>query len=334
LTGCSNSQDYRNISQTVFSVCSFILPKSNLELGPIDDGSYQHVILRQHHLDIVRVVAIAASTGVLITTPFLLLVAYLSYVLIRYLISDLRYLPEEMAWSYLDFLVRPWKWDKQGSTDSWFYFRDFQNGSKEWNRVRKFFDTYLDGSVYEIEAIKSVYNPNLTTSFLSTWNTRNARREKDIFKVELDDKDPRYREREYVADCFKKRVEKMSWNQGKEGNWIVPVVHGTAFPSAISICESGFAALGTTDSGFFGKGIYFTTYAFYSIYYIKDHNAPALIISWVLPGTFLPFNPSMWKYSSLVILFLIHGGFRVHLRHLLKPSHMGHVVLLPSSMNQ
>jgi len=35
----------------------------------------------------------------------------------------------------------------------------------------------------------------------------------------------------------------------------VPLFHGTNYAVALEICENGFAALQTTDVGFFGKGI-------------------------------------------------------------------------------
>lgn len=55
----------------------------------------------------------------------------------------------------------------------------------------------------------------------------------------------------------------------KIGNWIVPVLHGTNIDSAMSICQQGFAALGKTDGGWYGKGIYFTTYACNTLHYLK-----------------------------------------------------------------
>lgn len=71
------------------------------------------------------------------------------------------------------------------------------------------------------------------------------------FKVKYEDP---IEEREFVADCFREKVERMDWNINKEGNWIVPVLHGTSLGNALSICQRGFAALGTTDDGWYGKG--------------------------------------------------------------------------------
>jgi hypothetical protein len=48
---------------------------------------------------------------------------------------------------------------------------------------------------------------------------------------------------------------------------ILPVIHGTALATAWKICATGFANLSCLDDGFFGKGIYFTTYALYALPY-------------------------------------------------------------------
>jgi len=59
-------------------------------------------------------------------------------------------------------------------------------------------------------------------------------------------------------------------------------------PTAYSICETGFAALSSLDDGWYGKGIYFTSYAVYTVPYISRQKAPVIIVSWVLPGNVYP----------------------------------------------
>jgi hypothetical protein len=56
-----------------------------------------------------------------------------------------------------------------------------------------------------------------------------------------------------------------------------------------------FANLSSLDDGFYGKGIYFTTHAPYSISYVSNRRDPAMIISWILPGNCFPgrsYSPS------------------------------------------
>jgi hypothetical protein len=179
----------------------------------------------------------------------------------RYILSDVRSLPDEMAWSYLDYLARPWTWERQGSGRAWFHFRELQRGGNKWKRVVKLFNTYLDGKKFKVETITAIYNPNLITAFLGTWNTRDcdSRRHQKYEQGQgvsipevLDD--PHVDERKFVSKCFRQRVKKMKWNEENYGNWIVPVAHGTSVPNAMSICQRGFAALGRTDGGWFGKG--------------------------------------------------------------------------------
>jgi hypothetical protein len=46
--------------------------------------------------------------------------------------------------------------------------------------------------------------------------------------------------------------------------------------------------LSIIDAGFYGKGIYFSTTAIYTLPYFGTRKNPALIISWLLPGNVYP----------------------------------------------
>lgn len=118
----------------------------------------------------------------------------------------------------------------------------------------KLFQKFLGGSDIKIESIISVYNPNLITSFVSAWNTRDSRKNHKLFTVPMGEEEDSFRQRQEVSNCFKKRVSTMTWNNNNEGNWIVPVLHGTSYGAAMSICQRGFAALGKNDEGWYGKG--------------------------------------------------------------------------------
>jgi len=85
----------------------------------------------------------------------------------------------------------------------------------------------------------------------------------------------------------KKKVSSFSWNKDNKVP-ILAAVHGTGLNIAKSIAKTGFAALASLDSGFYGKGIYFSTCSLYSLPYATLHPAPTLIISYVVPGTIYP----------------------------------------------
>lgn len=129
LTGCTDQVQFQNISETVHRVCSDILPSSTLHLEPTDPAEFGRIRLYQRQIDVFRVSIISAIAGVIVTTPFLALIITALFNLIRFLVSDLRSLPEDMSWSYLLYLKRPWEWDRQGSDRAWFHFREFKSGN-------------------------------------------------------------------------------------------------------------------------------------------------------------------------------------------------------------
>lgn len=82
---------------------------------------------------------------------------------------------------------------------------------------------------------------------------------------------------------------------------------------AWKVCATGFANLSSLvrlksclsltwfqDDGFFGKGIYFTTYALYALPYFSTKSDPAVILSFVLPGCSFPVIEHTEGKDSLV----------------------------------
>jgi len=57
---------------------------------------------------------------------------------------------------------------------------------------------------------------------------------------------------------------------------------------AWKIVQGGFAALCTLDQGFYGKGIYFTSHALYTLPYIVRAKSPAIIVCLTIPGNPFP----------------------------------------------
>jgi len=69
---------------------------------------------------------------------------------------------------------------------------------------------------------------------------------------------------------------------------IIPMCHGTELSIAEKICETGFAALSSVDAGYFGRGIYFTSFSMYCVPYITASKFPSVIVSHLLPGNVYP----------------------------------------------
>ena len=57
---------------------------------------------------------------------------------------------------------------------------------------------------------------------------------------------------------------------------------------ATSIAKKGFAALASLDEGYYGKGIYFTSFCLYTIPYLTNKKEPALLISLANLGNAYP----------------------------------------------
>jgi len=69
---------------------------------------------------------------------------------------------------------------------------------------------------------------------------------------------------------------------------ILPVIHGTQVGTAWSIATTGFAALSKVDSGFFGKGMYFTSFCRYAFPYTQFGNNPCMLVALTNPGNVYP----------------------------------------------
>jgi len=70
----------------------------------------------------------------------------------------------------------------------------------------------------------------------------------------------------------------------------VPMLQGTREGAVWQICQQGFGVVGTTDDGFYGAGVYFTSKLGYADKYAKsgpDGSKP-FIVSMVIPGNSFP----------------------------------------------
>jgi len=82
---------------------------------------------------------------------------------------------------------------------------------------------------------------------------------------------------------------------------VIPSIHGTSEDIAYNIIKTGFVALAKLDSGYYGKGIYFTTSAEYGLPYYASKVSPTVIISLVVSGNSYPVieHPRLSKKSMM-----------------------------------
>jgi len=143
----------------------------------------------------------------------------------------------------------------------------------------------------QISSITAIYNPVLTTNFVGTLLIMNQRKQTnpEIFTQPILAADPQEAEdHKWVQDQYIRLTQNYPWNVSTTTTPIIPAFHGTDMTVAEKICETGFAALSRLDAGWFGRGIYFSSYPQYCIPYITDRQQPAVLVSYILPGNVYP----------------------------------------------
>jgi len=222
----------------------------------------------------------------------------LLYVVYKSRELELRQLPKEVSWSYLDQKRRFWEWDYQGTSKTGFYSKVLEKGTEGFKRVHDlFYDTVINGGKLQIDQVTAVYNPGLTSSFITQWKVISDRlRSGHLFN----NKEATQRElREFVEKHFEELLTSFHYDKNS-GVPILPVCHGTDHYIAEKIAQTGFATLSTIDAGYYGRGIYFSTYAQYTFPYFMQRDNPCVVISYIIPGNPYPVVEHHLKKNNLV----------------------------------
>jgi len=93
-----------------------------------------------------------------------------------------------------------------------------------------------------------------------------------------------------IFNWFNKKLSEWDWNKNLtlDSSPVLPVVHGTDMSIAWKIASGGFAALSKLDDGYYGKGIYFSTSAKYTLPYFGTKKSPAVLVCLLIPGNVYP----------------------------------------------
>jgi len=92
--------------------------------------------------------------------------------------------------------------------------------------------------------------------------------------------------KEYLRRC-QQYISQFEWNKGSVTS-VVPLIQATDRDVAAKIGKLGFATLSSRDSGFYGKGVYFTSKFAYATKYNEEKSNPAFIIAMVAVGNVFP----------------------------------------------
>jgi len=119
-----------------------------------------------------------------------------------------------------------------------------------------------------------------------------------FFKEDWKDNDPDGL-RQWMINKYNDFINSFPWNK-EQSVQIVPMVHGTSFKIAMSICSTGFTTLASLDEGWYAKGIYLTSSSVYATPYFATKPEPALIIAYIIPGNTFPVTENPTGPSKLV----------------------------------
>ncbi|NGX47653.1 MAG: hypothetical protein K1000chlam3_01032 [Chlamydiae bacterium] len=167
---------------------------------------------------------------------------------------------------------------------------------KEYEFVRRVFEHSKPPGMV-IKTVTLVHNPSLSTQFEATLKSMNSRANPPTWKnhPEANLRESVVQRWEMITRLFQPISVENSDNTRKdrlENIKILPLWHGTSQDVCNSICRTGFQFFGkhsftdptaqkgafpSTDPGYFGSGVYFTSSARYAGMY----NARFLILSWV-----------------------------------------------------
>jgi len=150
--------------------------------------------------------------------------------------------------------------------------------------------TLIGGNPDNLVSATVIFNDLLITGFEFFYKSMLGRtrfRNKDIQQLDpLEWEDPR---RSYFEHHFIALLDSFLWNRSSQIK-LVPAFHGVNSDSIDSICQNGFACVATTDEGFYGKGIYFTSDLEYASQYAKKEESGVrnILVALLIPGDFFP----------------------------------------------
>lgn len=151
--------------------------------------------------------------------------------------------------------------------------------SEDFKKVLNFYEHHpVPG--YDIKSVEIIYNPAMNRGFDLNMSLLQARSNNVVFAPcwEAESLD--------VAEKVQRTQVHNQWQnlamQYKDSNYpdvkLLPLWHGTRPEILKSLFKTGYVNLATTDSGYFGKGLYFAHEAEYSY---RVYSKGALIVNWV-----------------------------------------------------
>ena len=252
------------------------------------------------------VLIVVLGTFGIILTLMIIIILVLFY---NYKTNSVLFLPEEISWSFKNYLKYPWKWTHVKNDETEYYYRDYKFDSPEFDKIEVLLTKLKKGPLKPI-GIRAIYNPGLTEIFINNWRITIDRYKNnyDLFftRTYMKDKDKMNVMKHYEENV----LTLLDCNKSLEVP-LIPTVHGTSLEVASNIVLNGMATLSNLDAGFFGSGIYTSTSVCYCLPYAIGKRNPAIIISYINMGNVYPITESHLGDKSFLGSAL-KSGFNSH----------------------
>lgn len=281
----SIDQDMQNIADTIVNITEYILPSVPKEryIGPkIENNKVRFSVSQEDdRMTIIIIVVVLAIVG-------LLIISFVAFYLLRKDNEFVSTLPKNLQHYFQGYD----NWKKEGNLYSKLVSMQDSDFQRLWSKLS------TDGII-----VKEVYrlcNPILGASFANYRQllSQRMRDSPDLFcRKDWLLKEDRDNLRSYVNERYLELVKYFGFNEGIP---IIPCLHATDFNVGKSIAGKGFCALASLDAGFYGKGIYFTTYGGYTVPYFINREDPAILISLGVFGNAYPVIENPTEKDSFV----------------------------------
>jgi hypothetical protein len=223
---------------------------------------------------------------------------------------DIEYLPDRLRWFFDQKRLKESGWKIIDNTSTQHLSKKITTDKRYMAKFDSIF-VYLEGDQINFKEVYAVYNITLLSAFSSQYSIISTRhKDSPAIFCKQNWKESQFEHRAWVYSKYSKRVSTFDWNRSTELP-IIPAVHGTDKIIAWNICASGFAALSALDSGFYGKGIYFTSSCLYAVPYFASKKNPTILVCLLIAGNVRPIIESRDGTDSFMGV-AIDPGYQSH----------------------
>eukprot|EP01127_Copromyxa_protea_P004429 TRINITY_DN14290_c0_g1_i1.p1 TRINITY_DN14290_c0_g1~~TRINITY_DN14290_c0_g1_i1.p1 ORF type:complete len:1255 (-),score=211.77 TRINITY_DN14290_c0_g1_i1:59-3427(-) len=245
---------------------------------------------------------VGAAVGV-VSGLILILLLYWFYWRPRQILKKL---PADVRWHFQKYYEGGYKKCDRG--ESSYYTKLLKVDSDAYKSVMIMWNQFFESKLNPHE-IYAIYSPHLVNSFVNHRELLKTRMagQGNVFNNKKWKLGKEAEAKGAIYSAFEKRlISAYEWN-AEEVVPILPAVHATSFEVANSICATGFVALSSLDEGWYGKGIYFSTFANYTLPYLVRYEDPSMLISFLACGNTLPVNQHHQASNSLIGKPIVSG---------------------------